>query len=105
MESIQLRSRALANSPVTDVKIKVNFATECRDAIEILCSGQLYPVFLKKLVPVFMKLLEGPPVFISTSWEQVGHCMRTNRNIKPGRLTFYFRDCVTVLSRSSIACQ
>jgi len=87
------------------VKVKLNFATECRDAIEILCSGQLYPIFLKKLVPVFMKLLEGPPVFISTSWEQVSHYMRTNQNIKPDKLTLDLRDCVTVFSRSFTACQ
>lgn len=86
-----------ANFSATDVKIKVNFATECRDAIEILCSGQLYPVFLKKLVPVFMKLLEGPPVFISTSWEQVGYYMRTNPNSKPDRLILHVRGCETVL--------
>ncbi len=56
-----------------DTKVKVTVATDCRDAIEFLCSGPVYLIFLKKLVPVFMKLLEGPPVFISTSWEQVRH--------------------------------
>ncbi|KAL8711708.1 MAG: hypothetical protein Q9220_003879 [cf. Caloplaca sp. 1 TL-2023] len=53
-----------------DLKAKHNVATELRDNIDILCNGPLYPAFLKKLIPVFTKLLEGPPVFISTSWEQ-----------------------------------
>ena len=56
---------------VIDVKQKLNNATELRDNIDLLCSGPSYAVFLKKLIPVFAKLLEGPPVFISTSWEQV----------------------------------
>ena len=54
-----------------DLKGKFNTATELRDNIDILCQGPAYAIFLKKLVPVFMKLLEGPPVFTSTSWEQV----------------------------------
>lgn len=57
--------------------MKVNIATELRDNIDQLCNGPSYPIFLKKLVPVFMKLLEGQPVFTSISWEQV----------KPRRLT------------------
>ena len=54
-----------------DVKVKFNVATELRDNTDQLCAGPLYSVFLKKLVPVFKKLLEGPPVFMSTSWEHV----------------------------------
>lgn len=54
-----------------DVKQKLNHATELRDNIDLLCSGPSYAAFLKKLIPVFTKLLEGPPVFVSTSWEQV----------------------------------
>lgn len=58
-------------TPSTDLKQKLNVATELRDNIDQLCSGPTYPLFLKKLVPIFAKLLEGPPVFTSTSWEQV----------------------------------
>ena len=54
-----------------DVKVKFNVATELRDNTDQFCAGPLYAVFLKKLVPVFKKLLEGPPVFMSTSWEHV----------------------------------
>ena len=54
-----------------EVQKKYNIATELRDNIDILCNGPTYPIFLKKLVPVFMKLLEGPPVFMSTYMEHV----------------------------------
>ena len=54
-----------------DVKVKFNVATELRDNTDQFCAGPLYTVFLKKLIPVFKKLLEGPPVFMSTSWEHV----------------------------------
>ncbi|MCJ1286042.1 hypothetical protein MMC26_005384 [Xylographa opegraphella] len=53
-----------------DPKTKLTPAMELRDNVEFLCSGSLYPIFLKKLLPIFVKLLEGPPVFISTSWVQ-----------------------------------
>ncbi len=60
-------------SAVADIKVKVSNATELRDGIEYLCQGSLYPIFLKRLVPVFLKLLEGQPVFTNTSYEQVGY--------------------------------
>ncbi|KAI9779803.1 MAG: hypothetical protein M1835_004619 [Candelina submexicana] len=53
--------------PRLDIKLKVSSATELRDGIEHMCQGSLYPIFLQRLVPVFLKLLEGEPVFISTS--------------------------------------
>ncbi|KAL8839523.1 MAG: hypothetical protein Q9176_004384 [Flavoplaca citrina] len=53
-----------------DVKQKLSVATDLRDNIDLLCNGPSYAPFLKKLVPVFTKLLEGQPVFTSTSWEQ-----------------------------------
>ena len=58
-----------------EVQKKYNTATELRDNIDILCNGPAYPIFLKKLVPVFMKLLEGPPVFMSTYMEHVSCAM------------------------------
>ncbi|KAL9594972.1 MAG: hypothetical protein Q9219_006728 [cf. Caloplaca sp. 3 TL-2023] len=61
---------ARLSDPQADVKTKLNSATEVRDLIDLLCNGPSYAAFLKKLVPVLTKLLEGPPVFISTSWEQ-----------------------------------
>ena len=54
-----------------DPKAKLTPAMELRDNVEFLCSGPLYPIFLKKLLPIFIKILEGPPVFVSTSWVQV----------------------------------
>jgi len=54
-----------------DAKVKVTPAMELRDNVEFLCTGPTYPYFLKKLLPIFLKTLEGPPVFISTSMIQV----------------------------------
>lgn len=56
---------------VADLKVKLNIAIEIRDNIDQLCIGSSYYIFLEKLVPVFMKLLEGPPVFMSLAWEHV----------------------------------
>ena len=70
---------AVADQQLThsaEVQKKYNTATELRDNIDILCNGPAYPIFLKKLVPVFMKLLEGPPVFISTYMEHVSYAMK-----------------------------
>jgi hypothetical protein len=56
---------------VIDVKVKVEAATQLRDNLEHYISGPIYPSFLKKLIPIFLNCLKGPPVFISTSAEQV----------------------------------
>ena len=68
--------RRIVADMCAEVQKKYNIATELRDNIDILCSGPTYPIFLKKLVPVFMKLLEGPPVFMSTHMEHVGHTLK-----------------------------
>ena len=54
-----------------DVKVKVEAATQLRDNLEHYITGNIYPAFLKKLVPIFINCLSGPPVFVSTSAEQV----------------------------------
>ena len=54
-----------------DLKTKVIAATELRDQVDLWCQGQTYTYFLSKFVPVLLKLLDGQPVFISTSPEQV----------------------------------
>ena len=51
---------------------------EIRDSIESYCQGVQYAQFMNALVPAFLKILDGNPVFISTSPEQVsapGHVM------------------------------
>jgi transformation/transcription domain-associated protein len=53
------------------VKVKVEAATQLRDNLEHYISGNIYIGFLKKLMPIFITCLNGPPVFISTSAEQV----------------------------------
>jgi hypothetical protein len=54
-----------------DLRTKERVAVEIRDNIESYCQGQQYATFLNHLVPVFLKILDGNPVFISTSPEQV----------------------------------
>lgn len=44
---------------------------EIRDNIENYCQGTQYAPFMNALVPAFLKILDGNPVFISTSPEQV----------------------------------
>ncbi|KAI9798642.1 MAG: hypothetical protein M1833_004631 [Piccolia ochrophora] len=61
---------ARLGDPNLELKLKVQMATELRDAIEYMTQGQAYPIFLKKLMPIFMKLLDGEPKFMSNSWEQ-----------------------------------
>ncbi|KAF2153530.1 hypothetical protein K461DRAFT_321169 [Myriangium duriaei CBS 260.36] len=56
--------------PSTDVRTKCSHLSEIRDGIDHYCQGPTYPTFLKKLVPAFMNILDGSPVFISTSPEQ-----------------------------------
>ena len=71
MRLIRLPTRILANLLLADVKTKVEAATQLRDNLEHYVSGPTYSMFLKKLVPIFINCLKGPPVFISTSPEQV----------------------------------
>ncbi|KAF1346069.1 hypothetical protein BDV97DRAFT_424127 [Delphinella strobiligena] len=54
----------------TDIRTKCNFLTEIRDGMDHWCQGSSYPVFLQKFIPVLMQILDGNPVFISTSPEQ-----------------------------------
>ncbi|KAF2743549.1 hypothetical protein M011DRAFT_471297 [Sporormia fimetaria CBS 119925] len=58
------------NDPAADVRLKLNVAVEIRDNIESYCQGPQYAAFLSALIPVFLRLLDGQPVFVSTSFEQ-----------------------------------
>ena len=53
-----------------DLRQKLAFATELRDSIELYCQGDAYRSFLQKFIPLFLKLLDGDPVFLSTSPDQ-----------------------------------
>ncbi|KAF2455722.1 hypothetical protein BDY21DRAFT_71272 [Lineolata rhizophorae] len=53
-----------------DIKAKLQYATDLRDNIELWCQGDMYKVFLQKLMPVFLNVLDGQPVFISNLPEQ-----------------------------------
>jgi transformation/transcription domain-associated protein len=52
--------------------IKIEAANQLYENIEHYVSGPIYAKFLKKCAPIFINCLNGPPVFISTSPEQVG---------------------------------
>ncbi|CAO2647302.1 Nn.00g082240.m01.CDS01 [Neocucurbitaria sp. VM-36] len=56
--------------PNSDLRTKGTLAIDIRDSIESYCQGQQYSAFLNHLVPVFLRILDGNPVFISTSPEQ-----------------------------------
>lgn len=45
-------------------------AIELRDSIEIWCQPTTYKDFLSTFIPVFMRILDGQPVFLSISPEQ-----------------------------------
>lgn len=66
---------ARLGDPVLELKLKFHIAQELRDSIDFFTQGSQYPAFLKKMIPIFLKLLDSPPVFISTSWEQVSPSM------------------------------
>lgn len=53
-----------------DLKGKCVAATELRDNVELFCQGQSYAGFLQRSVPIFLRILDGPPNFVSTSLEQ-----------------------------------
>ncbi|KAH3950531.1 hypothetical protein HBH53_074330 [Parastagonospora nodorum] len=61
---------AKLDDPNSDLRTKGTQAIDIRDNIESYCQGPQYAVFLTHLVPVFLKILDGNPVFISTSPEQ-----------------------------------
>ncbi|KAF2790408.1 hypothetical protein K505DRAFT_251218 [Melanomma pulvis-pyrius CBS 109.77] len=58
------------DDPNSDLRVKGTLAVDIRDNIESYCQGPQYSVFLNHLIPVFLKILDGNPVFISTSPEQ-----------------------------------
>ncbi|PSN75346.1 hypothetical protein BS50DRAFT_671522 [Corynespora cassiicola Philippines] len=61
---------AKLDDPNSDLRAKGAQAIDIRDNIESYCQGPQYSAFLNHLVPVFLKILEGEPVFISTSPDQ-----------------------------------
>ncbi|QSZ33988.1 hypothetical protein DSL72_005568 [Monilinia vaccinii-corymbosi] len=71
--NIELLVQRLSSAD-TDLKIKVEAAVQLRDGLENYITGPIYPAFLRKLMPIFINCLKGPPVFISTSLEQKLRC-------------------------------
>lgn len=65
------------------MKAKLQAASELRDSIDLFTHTvpAEYTKFLQKLMPVFLDILKGPPVFISTSPEQVSKLRRWDGRI------------------------
>ncbi|KAF2467993.1 uncharacterized protein BDR25DRAFT_266462 [Lindgomyces ingoldianus] len=61
---------AKLDDPNSDLRAKGAQAVDIRDNIENYSQGPQYVSFLQHMVPVFLKILDGNPIFISTSPEQ-----------------------------------
>lgn len=68
-------ARQAANSlcflHVPESRVKVEAASQLRDNLDAFTTGNNYAVFLKRLMPIFVNILNGPCIFQSTSNEQV----------------------------------
>lgn len=51
--------------------MKVEAATQLRDNLDVFTNPPSYPVFLKRVMPIFISILNGPCIFQSNSNEQV----------------------------------
>jgi transformation/transcription domain-associated protein len=76
-----LHGKHLADAFALDVKVKVDAASQLRDNLEHYISGNIYPNFLKKLMPIFINCLKSQPVFVSTSAEQVCNLVYVHRSM------------------------
>lgn len=52
-------------------RVKVEAATQLRDNLDVFTNPPSYPVFLKRVMPIFINILNGPCIFQSNSNEQV----------------------------------
>ena len=50
-------------TPNTDPRSRADAATTLRDSLDHYVTGQTYPLFLKRTMPVFINVLRGPPIF------------------------------------------
>lgn len=56
---------------VADGRVKVDAATQLRDNLDVFTNLPSYGIFLKRVMPVFFSILNGPCIFQSNSNEQV----------------------------------
>lgn len=54
-----------------DARNRAEAATQLRDNLDVFTTGPNYVVFLRKVMPVFIHILNGPCIFQSNSHEQV----------------------------------
>ncbi|KAK4670085.1 transcription-associated protein 1 [Podospora pseudopauciseta] len=56
--------------PDIELRVKVEAATALRDQLEHYTTGQVYPNFLKRLMPAFIIILRSPCIFQANTPEQ-----------------------------------
>lgn len=66
-----MEMHALTIINVPESRVKVEAATQLRDNLDVFTNMASYSVFLKKVMPVFVNILNGPCIFQSNSNEQV----------------------------------
>ena len=54
-----------------EARLRIEAASALRDNLDHYTAGPVYPVFLRKVMPVFINILRGPSIFHSNSPEQV----------------------------------
>lgn len=83
-----------------DSRGKVDAATQLRDNLDVFTNMASYSIFLKRVMPVFVNILNGPCIFQSNSNEQV--CLLPFYRVFHGLvLTFDCRNSETPSSKSS----
>ncbi|KAH8591872.1 hypothetical protein B0O99DRAFT_690168 [Bisporella sp. PMI_857] len=69
MSTFELLAEQISSAD-SDAEIRIEAAIQLSNNIEHYVSGPTYAGFLRKLVPIFINCLKGPPLFIPTSLEQ-----------------------------------
>lgn len=65
------RNACADDENVPDARGKVEAATQLRDNLDVFTNMASYSIFLKRVMPVFVNILNGPCIFQSNSNEQV----------------------------------
>ncbi|KAK1766179.1 hypothetical protein QBC33DRAFT_453494 [Phialemonium atrogriseum] len=58
------------STPETELRVKAEAATTLRDSLDHYVTGQTYPLFLKRMMPIFLNILRGPCVFHTKPLDQ-----------------------------------
>lgn len=86
-------------------RVKVEAATQLRDNLDVFTNPPSYPVFLKRVMPIFINILNGPCIFQSNSNEQVLGIYSPRLHIGQKLTHKCHRNCEIPSLRSFIAFQ